>query len=159
MSLNIQFMQTAKVNSIIQNINWNIPHGLSIFAPKIVEDILKINLWFDNTTPNELIGNRSTNSDISFKDAYNCIIRDHVEPSWTKFILYPYIPLVKPLETWKFMQCYCNIRPSNSNENAYGFEMVSLQSWWGNCTPFISYMQVHLTFLVIDEDIFYHEHW
>lgn len=79
--MNIQFIETAKVNSIIEDINWNIPHVLSIFSPQNFENILKINLSFDNTTTDKLIWTRYENDDLSFKDAYNCILMDSIEPS------------------------------------------------------------------------------
>lgn len=68
-------MPTTKDNLIIQDINWNIYNGLSIFSLQIYEDILKINLKFDNTTTNKLIQIGSLNGDISFKDANDCISR------------------------------------------------------------------------------------
>lgn len=97
--MNIQFMQIAKVNSIVHNINWNIPRGLSILTPQIVEVILKINLSFDNTIVDKFIWTRFLNVDLSFKDAYECIRRNHIELFWTKFIWHPNIPPVNSLVT------------------------------------------------------------
>lgn len=74
----IQFMQTSKIDSIMQEINQKIPHDLSILTPQIVEDILKINLSFDNTTIDKLIWKEFVNDDLYFKDVYNCIKRDHI---------------------------------------------------------------------------------
>lgn len=48
-------MQTTKVNSTTHDINWNILHGLSILPPQIIEEILHINLSFDNTIMDKLI--------------------------------------------------------------------------------------------------------
>lgn len=67
-------MQTTKIN-------WNIPHGLSILTPQIVEYILKINMSFDNITSYEVIWTGFANGDLSFKDSYNYIKIDRIKPS------------------------------------------------------------------------------
>lgn len=58
-----------------------------------------ISFSFDNTNDDKIIWTWSTNGDLSFKDAYNCIKRDHIEPSSTKFIWHPYTPPSKSLLT------------------------------------------------------------
>lgn len=46
-----------------------------------MEDILKINLSFDNVIVDKLVWTGSVNSDLSFKEACNYIRRGHIEPS------------------------------------------------------------------------------
>lgn len=55
LSVDIQFMQSIKIVPIIQDINQNIHKDFFILTPKIVEDILKINLSFDNIIADKLI--------------------------------------------------------------------------------------------------------
>lgn len=66
--------------------------GLFLLPPQFFEDILNINLSFDNVIADKPICTRSPNNDISFNDAYNCIMKDHIESYWEKFIWHPYTP-------------------------------------------------------------------
>lgn len=50
-------------------------------TPQIIKDILKINLSFDNTTPDKPIWTRHVNGDLPFKCAYKYIMRDQIESS------------------------------------------------------------------------------
>lgn len=121
--LDIQFMQIFNVNSIIQDINWNMPRGLSILTRQIFKNISKINLSFDNIIVVELVW--TGNGVLSLKDAYNFITRNHLERSWTKFIWHPNILLAMLLVNLKLMH---NVITTYGNLIGRGIHVVLMCS-------------------------------